>query len=205
MNVMCFGAHPDDIEVGCASTLLKHRSVGDIVHVVITTWGGYGTRSESMIREEMEMAQQVLGLKYIALDNPIGHYSMNWKTVRELDELLTDKDIDTVYCTWYGDSHQDHVMTYRNVLAACRAKRIRSLYLYELASYSQRSGELFQPKRYVDITNFLETKLSAIKCYKSYPRFNDQFIEVVKGLARFRGEACGVDYAEAFEVVFETW
>ena len=131
---MCFGAHPDDIEVGCVGTILKHKAAGDNVQLVATTWGRYGNRSERTIRNEMKAAERILGSRYTVLDNKVGHYAMNWKTVTELDKLIADLNIDTVYCNWYGDSHQDHQATCRNVVAACRTRKVKNLYLYELAS-----------------------------------------------------------------------
>jgi LmbE family N-acetylglucosaminyl deacetylase len=204
-NVMFVGAHPDDIEVGCAGTLLKHKAAGDGVYPVVTTWGGYGDRSEETIRQEMNAAEKVLGARYTVLNNKVGHYTVEWKTVGELDKLITTLNIDTVYCVWHGDSHQDHQATYRNIIAACRVKRVKNLYLYELANYSQRSAETFEPVEYVDISGYLDKKIQAIKCYRSYLMFNDEFIDAVVGLALFRGNACGCEHAEAFEVVFETW
>ena len=204
-NILFVGAHPDDIEVGCAGTFFKHKAQGHEVHLVTTTWGGYGNRSEDTIRREMRAAERILGSRYTVLKNRVGHYSIEWKTVSELDHLIDSLNIDTVYCDWHGDSHQDHQMTYRNVIAACRTRSVENLYLYELTNYSQRSAETFEPTRYVDISAFIDMKLKSIKCYASYPRFDDEFLEAVVGLARFRGNACGCKLAEAFEVVFERW
>ena len=56
-TVVALGPHPDDVEAGCFGTLLKHAAAGDRVIVVVTTRGGYGNRSEELIRSEMERAQ----------------------------------------------------------------------------------------------------------------------------------------------------
>ncbi len=202
-SVIAVGAHPDDIEVGCVGTLLKHLDMGDEVGVVLTTQGGYGSRSWETIASEMENAQGKIGIRYVILDNPIGHYEMTWKTVGELDSIIKERKVDTVYSVWHGDSHQDHQMTFRNVLAACRTKRVRNLYCYELPEYSYRSQEAFQPRRFVDISPFLEKKLEAVAAYNSY--FTDANLDAIRGLAAHRGGACGVRYAEAFEIIFEMW
>lgn len=202
-SVLAVGAHPDDVEVGCYGTLMKHIKAGDKVSVVLTTRGGYGSRPWETIKSEMEEAQSHLGLQYILLDNPIGHYTMSWKTVGELDEIIRDREIDTVYSVWHGDSHQDHQATFRNVLAACRTKSVDNLRCYELPEYSYRSQQTFQPRRFVDISPFLDTKLEAISAYRTY--FSKASLEAIRGLASHRGGACGVKYAEAFEIVFEMW
>lgn len=203
-TVLAIGAHPDDVEAGCVGTLLKHRAAGDRVIVAVATRGGYGDRSWELISSEMNKAQAILDVEYVVLDNPIGHYEVSWKTVSELDSLITGEDVRTIYCNWYGDSHQDHQATFQNVLAAARKKRTRSLYCYELPDYSYRSQFTFEARRYVDITEHLDTKLAAMSAYGSY--IGSHHIEAARGLAAHRGLACGNHrYAEAFEVIFETW
>jgi LmbE family N-acetylglucosaminyl deacetylase len=202
-SVLAVGAHPDDIEVGCFGTLLKHRSVGDNVVVAITTKGGYGHRTWSQIQSEAKVASRILGVDYIILGNKIGHYEMTWKTVGELDRIISQNETDTVYTVWHGDSHQDHQLTFKNVLAACRTKKIENLYCYEQSEYSYRSQATFDARLFVDISPFLERKLEAIRAYKSY--ITPAHIEAVKGLARHRGLACAAEYAEAFEPMFTIW
>ena len=95
-SILAVGAHPDDLEVGCFGTLLKHKSAGDKVTVAITTKGGYGNRTWEQISREAKNASKVLGVDYIILDNKIGHYEMNWKTVGEIDQIISKK------CSGYG-------------------------------------------------------------------------------------------------------
>jgi len=202
-SVLAVGAHPDDVEVGCFATLLKHKSVGDKVVVAVTTKGGYGHRTWNQIRSEAKVASRILGVDYIFLENRIGHYEMTWKTVGELDQIISENKTDTVYTVWHGDSHQDHQLTFKNVLAACRTKKIENLYCFEQSEYSYRSQATFDARRFVDISPFIEKKLEAIRAYKSY--VTPAHIEAVKGLARHRGLACAVGYAEAFEPIFTMW
>jgi LmbE family N-acetylglucosaminyl deacetylase len=171
--------------------------------IAITTQGGYGGRSWGQIQAEALKASNVLGTEYIILDNKIGHYEMNWKTVGELDKIISEHKIDTVYSVWHGDSHQDHRLTFQNVLAACRRKLIQNLYCYELSDYSYRSQDTFNARFFVDISDYMDKKIESVKCYKSY--ITDQHIEAVLGLAKHRGLACGSEYAEAFEPLFNIW
>ena len=202
-SVLAVGAHPDDVEVGCFGTLLKHRSCGDKVTVAITTKGGYGNRSWEKIETEFAESSKVLGAPYVILNNRIGHYEMNWKTVTELDDIIADNSVDTVYTVWHGDSHQDHQLTFRNVVAACRTKKIRNLYCFELSDYSYRSQATFDARYFVDISPYFEKKIKAIKAFKSY--ITPRHVEAVRGLARHRGLACGAEFAEAFEPIFSIW
>ncbi len=202
-TILAIGAHPDDVEVGCFGTLLRHVAAGDKVRVVVTTSGGVKGRSWKTVQREIDRAQKILGSKFIVLDNQNGHYQMNMKTVEQLDKVIGQEKADTIYTVWHGDSHQDHKNTFRNVLAAARDKRVSNLYCFELTDYSYRSEVVFSPRKFVDITNYIDTKLKSVAAYSSY--FDEQDLEAIRGLARHRGGACGVKYAEAFEIVFEMW
>jgi len=202
-SILAVGAHPDDVEAGCYGTLLKHVDAGDKVTVVVATKGSLPHRPWEVILKEIEEAQSYLDKEFVILDNPDGQYQMNWKTVSELDTIIERENIDTIYTVWHGDSHQDHRMTYRNVLAASRKMQVRNLYCFELPDYSYRSESVFTPRRFVEITPYLETKIKSVAAYKSY--FSKEHFEAIRGLASHRGGACGVKYAEAFEIIFEMW
>ncbi len=199
MNILAIGAHPDDIEVGCAGTLFKHIDKGDYVHMVSTTQGGYGNRPWDMILSEVECVKSKMQVDYTILDNPVGHLKHAWKTVSEIDELIEKHDIDTVYSVWHGDAHQDHQTTYDIVLSACR-KRAKNLLCFEISSYSNRSNRIFNPQLYVDITEYYEKKIEVISCYRSY--INEYHLRAVEGLAKHRGVLFQFPFAEAFEIVF---
>ena len=92
-SVLAVGAHPDDVEAGCFGTLLRHKSCGDRVFVVVTTRGGDSARNWETIEGEFKKAQSLLGQSYTILDNPNGHYSMTWKTVGELDAIVRQHEI----------------------------------------------------------------------------------------------------------------
>ena len=202
-NVMAIGAHPDDVETGCFGTLLYHMDKGDKLNVLITTRGGYADRPWSTIKSEYENAEKILGVKYIVLNHPIANYEFNRATVRELDSIIEENNIDTIYCTWYGDCHQDHQNVFKNALSASRKSRVNNLYCYELGNYSARTNLIFKPQLYIDITKHIENKLAAIKSYKSYYK-DEQSLENIKLLSMLRGTSIGVKHAEAFEIIFET-
>ena len=203
VNVMAIGGHPDDVETGCFGVLLRHIEAGDNVTVLVTTKGGYSNRPWETITEEYENAEKVLGIKYVVLNHPIAEYGFNRATVHELDCILAKKNIDTVYCTWYGDCHQDHQHVFKNALSASRKHAVNNLYCYELGEYGTRTNLAFKPQLFVDISNQIHKKLEAIKCYTSY--FTAEKAEKVKLLSRLRGDSIGVTHAEAFEIIFETW
>src|ERR1041385_3092194 len=61
MSVLAIGAHPDDIELGCAATLLAHRARGDAVAMLVMSAGELGPQDERPRVAEQQAAADVLG------------------------------------------------------------------------------------------------------------------------------------------------
>jgi N-acetylglucosamine malate deacetylase 1 len=201
-NVLAIGAHPDDLEVGCFGTLLKHKMNGDKVHVAITTQGGCGHRTLKIMDQEHQRSMKILKPhSVINFENPNGQVKIGWKTVSEIDGLIKRYDIDTIYTLWYGDSHQDHQETFRIVMAACRKGRVDNVYCCELGNYVFHAQVPFRPQLFVDISDTIDDKMKAIGCYRSY--FSPEDLESIKSLNKYRGSCCRSDYAEAFEIIRE--
>lgn len=202
-KILAIGAHPDDLEVGCYGTLLKHKKQGDEVHMALTTKGGYGNRDWETILKEFEKSLDILKPdSSIILDNKIGHLEINWKTVTEIDKLIDEYSIDTIYSHWYGDGHQDHQTTYKIVMAACRQSRVSNVYCCELGNYVFHAHYAFRPQLFIGIDNEINEKIQAMKCYSTY--FKDEDVENIKSLNHYRGSCCRSEYAEAFEIIRET-
>ena len=71
-NILAVGAHPDDLEVGCFGTLIKHKRMGDRIHVAMTTKGGYSNRKWKTIEDELHASMTILNPdSYIVLNNKI--------------------------------------------------------------------------------------------------------------------------------------
>ena len=65
IDILAFGAHPDDIELSCAGTILKHVSLGNKIGIVDLTRGELGTRGSAQIRDqESAKAAKILGVEF---------------------------------------------------------------------------------------------------------------------------------------------
>jgi LmbE family N-acetylglucosaminyl deacetylase len=202
MNVLAVGAHPDDVEIGCFGTLMKHQSMGDKVIVAVTTSGGGGGRTWEKIERELTASMMVLKpYSFKVLDGPNGHLHINWHTVTLIDQLIKSYEIDTIYTHWYGDAHQDHQETFKIVMAACRHAAVGNIYLMETNRGPTVSQHIFNPRRFVSLGRFITDKLKAIQCYGSY--FNNSDIHYYRKRAEMRGAQVDVPFAEAFEVIQE--
>ncbi len=125
MNVLCIGAHPDDIEIGCAGAVLQHTKRGDNVYFAIATNGVLGGHK----RYEAETAAKALGVKecYL-LDYVDGRIPITNQLVDELEQIIRLKNIDRVYSHSEKESHQDHRAVHYATLAAARKVPQRLFY-----------------------------------------------------------------------------
>jgi LmbE family N-acetylglucosaminyl deacetylase len=196
--VLAVGAHPDDVELGCAGTLALHRARGDKVYVLTLTSGEASGDPEVREKECRESAK-ILGVSDVFFgelkDTMI---QAGRETIDVIENVLRQVRPDIVYAPSSKDTHQDHRNTGHAAMSACR--RVRIILLYEGAS-TQRD---FYPQVFVDIEQSFEAKLKATKVFGSqmsnqnggYPKA----VKAIGGLAKYRGYQAGVEVAEAFEV-----
>jgi LmbE family N-acetylglucosaminyl deacetylase len=203
--VLAIGAHPDDVELGCAGTLALHKSKGDKVYLLVMTRGEASgkprsERARAEIRErECRESAKILGANDLFFGGLKDTMVQDGReTVDVIEDVLRQVKPDIVYSPSCKDTHQDHRKTGHAVLSACR--RVRIVLLYEGAS-TQRD---FYPQVFVDIKQSFKTKLRAIRVFGSQiDSQNGGFAKAVKaieGLAKYRGYQAGVEVAEAFEV-----
>lgn len=202
--VLAVGAHPDDIELGCAGTLALHKSKGDKVYLLVLTKGEASGRAEVREKECKNAAEKmnVDGLFFGGLEDTKVHDGR--ESIDTIEKIVDKIKPDIVYAPTCKDTHQDHRNTGHAALSACR--RCRIILLYEGAS-TQRD---FTPQVFVAIKETFELKLQVIRIFGS--QVSNQkgvyyvAVKAIEGLAKFRGYQAGTEVAEAFEVgkfVFE--
>jgi LmbE family N-acetylglucosaminyl deacetylase len=197
MNVIAFGAHPDDIEIGMGGTIAKHANAGDRVVMVITVV----PNNRQQRRREAERAADVLGAELMVLDIPplgLGHTR---SVIKRFDHVLTEVVPDVIYTHWNSDSHQDHVAVSLATITAARDNNC-ALLMYEQTIPGGIVPWGFRAQSYVDITAYMHIKMQSIGMHKSQVRANGElWVQGVKGRAMYRGYQVNAEYAEAFEVV----
>lgn len=208
-KVIAIGAHPDDVEIGCSGTLARHVKEGNEVTILHMTNTGYSNRITGEVlrtpeesKEEAERAAKILGCELMMLDFEEQKVPFNEYSVALINNILDEKDINTVYTSWRGDSHQDHIATFKCVMAA--ARYIDNVYLYEQIPQPRTNELHVEPTHYVDITGYFEIKKKAMRAHKSQvKKYGDALMDGIESLARLRGIQCNRKYAEAFEVIKE--
>lgn len=209
MNIAAIGAHPDDIEIGVFGTLARHAAEGDkiyILHMVNTGYGdplgGTTYRTDEEVFGCAKKSAEMINADLTMLNFRDRNVPFNEDSVVQVDGFLRKHKIDTIYTHWRGDSHQDHINTYKTVMAAGRY--IDNVYLFEEIPLPRVSSVEVGARHYVNITKYIDIKLKAVSAYKSeIKKYGLNLLEGIRALAVYRGNQCGCKYAEAFEIVKE--
>lgn len=209
MNVLVFAPHNDDEVLGVGGTIRKHTNQGDNVFVCEVTSGP----KYKMMQAEAKRAHAVLGVKEsFFLNCPVcGLKTMDSVELNgKVNEVVKITQPDVAYIPFIGDMHIDHREVTESVLVALRPigdYSIRNIYMYETLSETgwnlPASDKSFIPNVWVDISDTMDEKLNAMKCYASqiqqYPHPRSE--RGIKALAEYRGSTVGIMYAESFMLV----
>ena len=216
LDVLAFGAHPDDVELSVGGTLAKLASLGHRTGIADMTRGELGTRGTSRTRaREAQAAAEVLELKTrVNLGLRDAHLqdtlAARLKVVAQLREFRPG----LVFTHHWDDPHPDHVATSRIVTAACYLSGLKKMttgqqrYRPDRIVYFRQSSFL-PPSFLVDISAFFEQKMRAIGCFASQlhdpgsdePRTYlsvPEFLPALETLNRYYGSLIRTGYAEGF-------
>lgn len=198
---LLFMAHPDDAEIAMGGTIAKLVHQGNLVKNVIVSIPDY----VDVRKQEVELASRLLNVEYAFCDNPVPCQVEEIAfsaLVRTFDRLVEEFGPDIVFTHWDSDSHQDHKIVSQ---ATQIVSRKHAFDLYFVEQINQRNvvrSNKFAPNTYVDISQFLDKKLDAIKCYASQlTGYMNHYLGDAAVLAQWRGHQINTRYAEAFEQV----
>ena len=203
-RVLALGAHPDDVELGCAGALVLAHKAGVEVHVaVMSRCEDESPPSKPDLRmKEFLRACGVTGATPHTYALPNRELPEHRRDVMEiLERLQEDLHPDLVLIPFLEDPHQDHSTV---AMAAVRTfRRNETILQYEILRYGSHS---FTPSLFVDITDVLEAKLAALRSYESQLKARAYFDEEsFRSLARTRGAQSGCPYAEGFVLYRMFW
>lgn len=196
-TILALGAHPDDVELGCGGSLAAARQLGSTVYA--STLSRCEDEAEENGPEERAnefvAAASVIGAKPLLFDIPNREFPEHRREIMSiLERLQEDLQPDLVFMTSLEDPHQDHSTLAYAVVRTFRRKE--SILQYEILRSGSHS---FTPSLFVDITDTLDTKLQALREYKSQYRRRAYFDEEsFQSLARTRGAQAGYRFAEGF-------
>ncbi len=194
-RVLAIGAHPDDVEIGCGGTLLKHRDSGDDI-CILTLSNGRRGGNEDIRFFEAKAASMMLGARLVVADLEDTKISEGTETIEVISNVIRDFDPSIIYTHSIHDAHQDHRNTYRATVVSARG-------VPELHSYQSPSATIdFMPSRFVDVGEQLPGKLELIDCYSSQ-RSKCRYLEnsLITSTAEYWGRFAGFAKVEPLEVV----
>lgn len=223
LDILAFGAHPDDVELGCGGTLVKEIALGKKVGIIDLTRGELGTRGSVEIRnQESSNAAKILGVSVREnLDMRDGFFVNDESHQMKIIKKLRKYKPEIVLCNAIEDRHIDHGKGSQLVSDACF---LSGLVKIETEIDGEKQ-EAWRPKLVyhyiqwkniipdfvVDITGFNDKKVEAILAYSSQfynPNSNEPetpiaskiFLESLNYRAQDLGRLIGTDYAEGFTV-----
>lgn len=223
LDLLAFGAHPDDVELGCGGTVAKEVSNGKKVGIIDLTQGELGTRGNADTRfEEATNSAEILGVSVREnLGFADGFFVNDRSHQLQVISMLRKYRPELVICNAIYDRHIDHGKGSQLVSDSCFLSglvKIETEYDGQIqkpwrpkAVYHYIQWKNIKPDVTVDISDFIEQKMSAVLAYKT--QFHDpdsdapetpisslNFTESIKYRARDLGRLVGVEYAEGFTV-----
>jgi len=223
LDILAFGAHPDDVELGCSGTIAKEISLGKKVGIIDLTRGELGTRGSVEIRNsESAKASEILGIAAREnLDMRDGFFVNDEAHQMKIIQMLRKYQPEIVLCNAVDDRHIDHGKGSKLVSDSCFLSGLRmietSLDGENQAAWRPKvvyhyiQWKNLEPDLVVDISGFIDVKMESILAYSSQfynPNTNEpespisskNFLDSVKYRAQDLGRIVGVDYAEGFTV-----
>lgn len=223
VDILAIGIHPDDVELSCAGTLLKHIAAGYSAGIIDLSRGELGTRGTPELRlEEAEAAAKILGVKFrINLEMEDGFFRNDRVNLFKLIEKIREHRPKIVICNAVSDRHPDHGRAAQLVSEACFYSGLSKIETgfeksMQLPHRPQAVYHYIQDRHLkadivVDVTPFLEKKMEAIMAFSSQffdpeskepatPISSPEFLEHVKAKMRVFGRDIQVEFAEGFTV-----
>lgn len=216
LDILAFGAHADDVEIGMGGTIAKYaaegKSIGicDLTKAEMSSNGTVDTR-----RREANEAAGILGVKMReALDLPDRGLFLKDEYIREIVRVIRRSTPDIVFAPYFDDRHPDHGSCARLVEEAVFSAAVRrydeehglaphrpkALYFYMINGFHK-------PDFVVDVSETIHLKINALNAYESQfmkgaatfdtPLVNG-YIETVEAREKLFGKEAGVAYAEGF-------
>jgi N-acetylglucosamine malate deacetylase 1 len=222
-DLLAFGAHPDDVELGAAGTVALHVKAGLLTGIIDITKGELGTRGSVAIRKkEAADASKILGIAFREnLGLKDGFFSDDAAQLMKVIEVIRKYQPSIVICNAISDRHPDHGRGSSLISRACflaGLRKIESSYKGKKqdafrpgAVYHYIQDRMIKPDLVIDITSTMEIKMKAIKAFTSQfydpaskepetPISGKDFLDFQYGRATEMGRLIGVKYGEGFTV-----
>jgi len=223
LDILAFGAHPDDVELGAAATIAKEVSLGKKVGIIDLTQGELGTRGSKELRKiEATKAANILGVAIRENLKFADGFFINDKMHQlEVIKRIRKYKPEIVICNAVDDRHIDHGKGSKLVSDACFLSGLQKIE----TDFEGEKQEKWRPKLVyhymqwkntepdfvLDVSGFIDIKMEAVLAYSSQfydpnskeletPISSKNFTDSIQYRAKELGRLIGVDHAEGFTV-----
>lgn len=215
-KILCVAVHPDDETLGAGGALLKWKSEGKEIHWLILTAMDRSISETERIDSrslEIDRVNKEYGFtsmtKLDFITTQLDQYAMA-DLVKKISTVISKIQPDTLIIPHKYDAHSDHRMAFEALMPFMKSfrypyiKTILSMETLSETNYANYGNhEQFFPSYFVDVSDFLESKINIMKIYESelgkhpFPRSEVSLV----AQAQLRGAIISAKYAEAFQVI----
>lgn len=214
IDLLAIGVHPDDVELSCSGTLLRHIDQGKTVGLLDLTRGELGTRGNADIRrEEAAAAAEMMGAKFRwNLELADGFFTHDRDSIIAIVRAIRACRPEIVLANALSDRHPDHGRAARLISDACffsglvkietlgddgrRQERWRPRAVYHYIQDNQ-----LEPDFVVDISPYIDRKIELVLAFRSQ-FFNPELEEFSKELDTPISGKGFLDFLRAKNAVF---
>ncbi len=223
LDILAIGVHPDDVELSCSGTLLKHIAQGKKAGILDLTCGELGSRGSGEIRlAEAANSAKILGVEIREnLGFADGFFKNDEIHQLEIIKMIRKYQPEIVLCNAPKDRHPDHSRASELISQACFYSGLIKIKT-ELEGENQKKwrpkavyhyiqDKYLKPDFVVDVTPFVDKKMEAIKAFNSQfynpnskepitPISGEKFFDFIKARMANFARDINVDFAEGFVV-----
>ncbi len=226
VDILAIGVHPDDIELSCSGTLLKHIAQGKTVGLLDLTVGELGTRGSGPLRlAEAADSAKIMGAAFRTnLGMADGFFEYSKENILKIIPIIRECKPEIILANALVDRHPDHGRAAKLVADACFYSGLLRIETFDEEGNAQerwRPKALYhyiqdrtrEPDFVVDITDYIDKKFELILAFKSQFFIEDQedkelstpisgkdFQDYMRAIGRVYGRNTNMEYAEAFNV-----
>lgn len=222
-DILAIGVHPDDIELSCSGTLLKHIQQGYSVGLLDLTQGELGTRGTPELRlQEAAKARVMMGAAFrINLGMADGFFELSKENKLSIVQVLRAYQPTMVLANALRDRHIDHGRAAQLIHDACFLSGLQKITTFDeqgnpqqrwrpQAVYHYIQDYYLTPDLVVDISDVMERKIALIQAFHSQfynpdskeletPLTGSDFFEFIRARAKEMGRPAGFTFAEGFQ------